>query len=71
MLLVATDARFEAHNPGRSHPERPERLRAVEAGLTAVDREALRPLEPRLATRSELELVHTSDYLDGLEAFCA
>jgi acetoin utilization deacetylase AcuC-like enzyme len=71
VLLVATDARFEAHDPGRSHPERPEGLRAVEAGLTAVDREALRPLEPRLATRTELELVHTSDYLDGLEAFCA
>lgn len=71
MLLVASDARFEAHDPGRGHPERPARLQAVEAGLAAVDPDALVPLAPRRATRSELELVHTAEYLDRLEAFCA
>lgn len=71
MLLIATDARFEAHDPGHGHPERPARLQAVEAGLAVVDRDGLRSLRQRFATRAELELVHTADYLDTLEAFCA
>src|SRR6478752_4335459 len=36
MLLVATDPRFAEHDPGRRHPERPQRLEAVLAGLERV-----------------------------------
>ncbi len=72
MLLVATDARFEEHDAGRGHPERPERVRAVLDGLDAgAAPEARRRLEPRRATRLELERVHTAEYLDRLERFCA
>ena len=72
MLLVARDPRFEAHHAGRSHPERPARLHAVLAGLeTGADPDALMPLAPRRATRTELERVHDSTYLDRLERFCA
>ncbi len=72
MLLVATDARFEAHDAGRSHPERPARVRAVLDGLDAgAPPDARRRLEPRRASRSELERVHTAGYLDHLENFCA
>jgi acetoin utilization deacetylase AcuC-like enzyme len=72
VLLVATDARFEAHDAGRSHPERPARVRAVLDGLDAGSpRDARRRLEPRRATRPELERVHTAKYLDHLEQFCA
>jgi acetoin utilization deacetylase AcuC-like enzyme len=72
VLLVALDPRFEAHEPGRGHPERPARLHAVVEGLSAGEaRDAVRPLEPRRAARDELERVHTSAYLDRLEAFCA
>ena len=72
MLLVATDAHFEAHDAGRSHPERPARVRAVLDGLDAgAPRDARRRLEPRRATRAELERVHTAAYLDHLEQFCA
>jgi acetoin utilization deacetylase AcuC-like enzyme len=71
-LLVATDPRFEAHEPGRGHPERPARLRAVLDGLYSdAVRDAIRPLAPRAATRAELERVHTPEYLDRLERFCA
>lgn len=71
MLLVATDPRFEAHDPGRGHPERPSRVQAVLDGLAAgADPEAIRPLEPRAATRDELERVHTPEYLDRLERLC-
>ncbi len=72
MLLVATDARFERHEPGRGHPERPARLRAVLQGLDDVQAsDAMARLEPRAATREELERVHTAGYLDALEQFCA
>ncbi|GIU90264.1 MAG: histone deacetylase [Acidimicrobiia bacterium] len=71
MLLVATDPRFAEHDPGRGHPERPARLAAVLDGLGSGDRDAIRPLEPRRATRDELERVHTTEYLERLEVFCA
>jgi acetoin utilization deacetylase AcuC-like enzyme len=72
VLLVASDPRFFEHIAGRSHPERPARLGAVLEALGAPDvRDAVVPLEPRAATRTELERVHTAEYLDWLEAFCA
>jgi len=72
MLLLATDERFSAHDPGRGHPERPARLEAVLAGVAAagVD-DALVPLSPRAATRDELERVHPGAHLDRLERLCA
>jgi acetoin utilization deacetylase AcuC-like enzyme len=71
VLLVATDVRFEEHDAGRGHPERPDRVRAVLDGLDAgAPSDARRRLEPRRATRDELERVHTVDYLDRLERFC-
>ena len=71
MLLVATDPRFEAHEAGSHHPERPARLRAVLEGLYHDDApDAITPLDPRRATREELERVHDGAYLDHLESFC-
>ncbi len=71
-VLFATHAAYLEHLAGPRHPERPERLGAVidgvaDAGLT----EALVPLEPRPATRAELELVHPAPYLDRIERICA
>jgi acetoin utilization deacetylase AcuC-like enzyme len=72
VLLVATDAHFEEHDAGRGHPERPERVRAVLAGLDAgAPRDARQRLVARRATRADLERVHTPAYLDHLERFCA
>jgi acetoin utilization deacetylase AcuC-like enzyme len=72
MLLVATDPRFAEHDPGRRHPERPQRVEAVLAGLDdAAGQDAVRRLEPRAATRAELERVHTAAYLDEIERVCA
>jgi acetoin utilization deacetylase AcuC-like enzyme len=72
VLLVATDPRFAEHDPGRRHPERPQRIEAVRAGLDDFDGgDAIRHLEPRAATRAELERVHTAGYLDQIERVCA
>jgi acetoin utilization deacetylase AcuC-like enzyme len=70
VLLETHEAYFD-HDPGRSHPERPGRLRAVIEGIKAsgVD-DAIVCASPREATRAELERVHDPAYLDAVEAFC-
>jgi acetoin utilization deacetylase AcuC-like enzyme len=69
VLLVSRDLAFRDHDPGPGHPEHRARLDAVRAGLAAADvGDALVDLEPRLATRAELEAVHASALLDTLEA---
>ena len=51
-----------------NHPERPERLGAVlEGARQSPVADSVVPLETRAATREEMERVHPSDYLDGLE----
>jgi acetoin utilization deacetylase AcuC-like enzyme len=70
VLLETHDAYFD-HDPGRGHPERPARLRAVIQGIDAAGvKDAVVCVVPREATRTELERVHDPSYLDGVEAFC-
>ncbi len=72
VLLVARDPVYREHDPGPGHPERPIRLRAVEQGIAAarVD-DAITALVPRDATVEELERVHSSRLVAGLQALCA
>jgi len=67
--LVVRDPRFREHVPLRPHPERPERLVAIDRALDACG-ELLRPLEPREATDEELLGAHDRAYLDAIGA-CA
>ena len=70
--LLLTHPRYLDHDTGRGHPERPARLEAVLAGVQAAGLgEAVTPVEPRPAARSELERVHPARYLDAIERFCA
>ena len=65
---LCTDERFRAHRAPREHPERPERLIAIERALVAAklpERCVRVPARP--ATRAELERVHAPEYLDMLE----
>ena len=67
-VLFATHAKYAEHLAGGAHPERPSRLTAVCAGAReSALHGALRAVEPRVATREELELVHPSWYLDRLD----
>jgi acetoin utilization deacetylase AcuC-like enzyme len=70
-ILFATHPRFLDHEAGHGHPERPARLEAVLSGARygGVD-DALTMVEPRQATRSELERVHPKAYLDAISRFC-
>ena len=57
------------HDTGPDHPERPDRLRAIIAGLeTSGLMESLLRIEPRPAADSWLTTVHTPAYLGWLEA---
>ena len=72
VLLLAADPRFVGHDTGPGHPERPARLEAVAAGLTASGLGTdVVALESRSATRAELERVHPAAHLDRLERGCA
>jgi acetoin utilization deacetylase AcuC-like enzyme len=72
MLLVASNADQDAHDPGAGHPEGPSRLKAAAAGIR--DAGVLGPegrLADRRATRAELARVHDVGYLDALADLCA
>lgn len=71
-VLFSTHAAYLDHLAGPRHPERPERLRAVLAGVEREGLiEALVPVQPVAATRADLERVHPAHYLDRIEAICA
>jgi acetoin utilization deacetylase AcuC-like enzyme len=57
------DSRFQDHDTGRGHPERPERI-AVLSGL--ADDDTLQRVEPRPATAAELTLVHGEGHFDAV-----
>jgi acetoin utilization deacetylase AcuC-like enzyme len=71
-VLLLTHPRFLDHDAGRGHPERPARLEAVLRGVEAAGvADALVPVAPRPATRTELELVHTPEHLARLAGLAA
>jgi acetoin utilization deacetylase AcuC-like enzyme len=70
-VLFATHEAYLDHLTGASHPERPARLTAVlEGARDAAVSDALIAVEPRRATRAELERVHPGTYLDRLLTLC-
>jgi acetoin utilization deacetylase AcuC-like enzyme len=64
--LVYSDPRYQQHDPGPGHPERVERLRAIEQQLSAVPLPITR-VTPREATREELARVHDGALIDQIE----
>jgi acetoin utilization deacetylase AcuC-like enzyme len=68
-VLYYADHRFLDHDTGPGHPERPARLRAVEAGIEAAGlADAVTRIEPRPATRAEIEAVHGPAVLERVES---
>jgi acetoin utilization deacetylase AcuC-like enzyme len=60
---LVLDRRYEAHDTGPGHPERPERIRAIRELLQHYRRDGLVHLEPRLATADELALNHAAAHV--------
>ena len=68
-ILFATHEAYLDHLTGSGHPERPERLNAVLAGVRDADVvDGLVPVEPAAATRDDLLRVHTPRLVDRLES---
>jgi len=62
------DPKYLGHEMGRSHPESPERLRAIRAQLESSGTGSrLHQIAPRRAERQWIELIHDSPYIEGLE----
>jgi acetoin utilization deacetylase AcuC-like enzyme len=71
-VLLETHPACAGHDAGPGHPERPERLDAVVAGIEALDLDDdLVRVQPRPATNEELAGVHERGFVDALERFCA
>jgi acetoin utilization deacetylase AcuC-like enzyme len=70
-VLFVSHPRYVDHDPGAGHPERPQRLVAVEAGaeLAGLGDDLVR-VPARPATVREIERVHTPTYVGALERFC-
>lgn len=60
---LVLDRRYEAHDAGAGHPERPERIRAIRELMAQYRREGLVDVEPRLATAEELALNHAPEHV--------
>ena len=72
LIVIASGPAADLHDTGWGHPERAERLRAVERGIEAAgvpDEVGRRPGRP--AEREELVRVHRADYLDAVNDFVA
>jgi acetoin utilization deacetylase AcuC-like enzyme len=69
-LLVGSTTGIDDHRTGAGHPERPDRLPAVEQGLLDAEVPTTR-LPSRAATTDELARAHTPAYLQALEQFVA
>jgi acetoin utilization deacetylase AcuC-like enzyme len=63
---VVLDERMLAHDPGRGHPERPDRLRVLHHHL--ADAPGLVRIGARPATEHELGLVHTAALVERVAA---
>lgn len=69
-VLLYSDEAFDAHDTGAHHPERPERLHAVRAGLHDHDLiEGLVRVESPLVADDDLLRVHPKRYVDAIDAF--
>ena len=64
-LLITHPASLE-HLTGAGHPERPERIRAVEAALAEPAFAALARMPAPLATPAEVALAHSAEYVAAI-----
>ena len=66
MTLLISHPSFLAHDTGQYHPERPDRLRAVLAGLDDAAIAHLVSIVAPAATLEQLTRVHPQEYVDAI-----
>jgi acetoin utilization deacetylase AcuC-like enzyme len=65
---LVVDRRYQAHDPGRGHPESPERIQVILDALGNYRRPGLLALEPRPATAAEIALNHDEAHIASVAA---
>ena len=65
-VLVLHDARMQEHDPGAWHPERPDRLRAIDLALFDEPLPGIVGAAPSPATREAIAAVHDRAYVDSI-----
>ena len=68
-VVVASHPSALLHDTGRRHPERPQRVEAVRAGIEESGLE-VHTIESPPIERSELALVHDPSYIEMIHRFC-
>ncbi len=64
-------AAFLDHDPGRGHPERPARLRAIQERLVLSGlRDELAGVEPRAASEEEIARIHPAAHVTRVREVC-
>ena len=66
--------KYLEHNPGRGHPESPERLRVIMDELDKskiLENEEIEVLAPEIAKEEDLMLVHRPDYIELVKKVCS
>jgi acetoin utilization deacetylase AcuC-like enzyme len=66
LALLVDDPLFDRHIPLAYHPERPERLAAARAAIASADVDWTK-LDPKDASKDDLNRVHTARFIDQLE----
>ncbi|MCK5854061.1 MAG: histone deacetylase [Sulfurovaceae bacterium] len=61
-----TDDIYLQHDTGTGHPESVERLISINLKITSLE-DKLIAIAPRLATKSEINLVHTMEHIDDIQ----
>ena len=63
---IVKDVRYMEHVMDRGHPESPERLRVIYDILDKEEKKGQRfgTVKPRVAVREEIEMIHSSAYID-------
>ena len=65
---LVIDTRYQDHQPGQQHPERPARIGTLLRAVEAYQRSGLTPVTPRLATEAEIGLIHDPAHIGRVAA---
>ena len=68
---VVVDEEYLKHQPGASHPERPERVKVLLDLADELDRGQFQRLAPKPANRADIEATHGREYVRLIEATAA
>jgi acetoin utilization deacetylase AcuC-like enzyme len=68
---VVVDKEFLKHQPGESHPERPERVKVLLDLADELDHGKFQLLAPKPAKRADIEATHGNEYVRLIEATAA